>query len=194
MVLSSPLLRRTAVLSAAWSVSLAVLATPALAAPTAPAVSTGAASLPALGTASQPASVKPAAPAAAATSPLGRWITASGNLEVEVAPCGAALCGTVTQVLANRSMSREGAEMVPADTRPALGMTLLRDFVRSDGGEPGTPASEWTGEIYNRENGKSYRCRMAVHTDKQAGGELVLRAYVGIPLFGQTQRWQRVAP
>jgi uncharacterized protein (DUF2147 family) len=173
MDLHSSLLRRTAVLSAAWAV---------------------AASAPAVGAASPPAPIKPVEQAAQATSPLGSWITASGNLEVDVAPCGAALCGTVTRVLANRSMSREGAEMVPVDTRPALGMTLLRDFVRSDGGEPTTPASEWTGEIYNRENGKSYRCRMAVQTDKQAGGELVLRAYVGIPLFGQTQRWQRVAP
>ena len=42
---------------------------------------------------------------AQATDPRGRWITANGNLEVEIAPCGNALCGTVTQVLGNRSMS-----------------------------------------------------------------------------------------
>ena len=28
--------------------------------------------------------------ARAAVSPLGRWVTASGNLEVDVAPCGEA--------------------------------------------------------------------------------------------------------
>jgi uncharacterized protein (DUF2147 family) len=110
-----------------------------------------------------------------------------------VAPCGAALCGTVTRVLGNRSMSRDGAEMVPVDRRPALGMSLLRDFIRSDDGDAGTPPSEWAGQIYNRENGKTYRCRMSVSTTAVAAGELVLRAYVGIPLFGQTQHWQRAA-
>jgi hypothetical protein len=36
---------------------------------------------------------------------LGRWLTDNGNLEIEIAPRGAALCGTVTKVLANRSMA-----------------------------------------------------------------------------------------
>lgn len=128
-----------------------------------------------------------------AADPRGRWITASGNLEVEVAPCGAALCGTVTKVLGNRSMSRDGAEMDAVDTRPALGMTLLRDFVPVDAGDAARPPTEWAGQIYNRENDKTYRCNMSVSTAANAAGELVLHAYVGIPLFGKTQRWQRVA-
>ncbi|SDC28949.1 Uncharacterized conserved protein, DUF2147 family [Variovorax sp. CF079] len=133
-----------------------------------------------------------AAQPAAAADPRGRWITANGNLEVEVAPCGAALCGTVTQVLGNRSMSREGAAMEAADARPALGMTILRDFAPVDGGDAARPPTEWSGEIHNRENGKTYRCHMTVSTAEQPAGELVLHAYVGIPLFGKTQRWSRV--
>jgi hypothetical protein len=54
----------------------------------------------------------------------GRWITQSGNLEIEIAPCGDALCGTAVKVLANHSMSNAGAEM--ADTGiPALGLKVL---------------------------------------------------------------------
>lgn len=127
------------------------------------------------------------------TDPRGQWVTASGNLEVEVAPCGAALCGTVTKVLANRSMSRDGAPMEAVDSRPALGMTLLKDFVPVQADEGNAPPSQWTGEIYNRENGKTYRCQMSLHTAPNGATELVLHAYVGIPLFGKTQRWQRVA-
>lgn len=134
-----------------------------------------------------------AAQPAAAADPRGRWITANGNLEVEIAPCGAALCGTVTQVLANRSMSREGAAMEAADARPALGMTILRDFAPVDSGDAARPPKEWSGEIYNRENGKTYRCIMMVSTAEKPAGELVLHAYVGIPLFGKTQRWSRTA-
>jgi uncharacterized protein (DUF2147 family) len=114
---------------------------------------------------------------------LGHWLTESGNLEVQVAPCGDALCGTVTKVLANRSMSSPGADMAVADARPALGMTLLSDF-RSAG------EGEWKGQIYNRENGKTYSALMSV----AAPDQLVIRAYVGLPLFGKTQVWRRVTP
>jgi len=128
----------------------------------------------------------PTAPDAANPSPpdrvVGRWLTESGNLEVEIAPCGPALCGTVVRVLANRSMQNPNAEMKAADSRPALGMVILRDFVPS--GE-----DEWKGKIYNRENGKTYRCLMAPLSPTQ----LKIHGYVGLPLFGKTQVWRRVA-
>ncbi|MDP9992565.1 uncharacterized protein (DUF2147 family) [Variovorax boronicumulans] len=130
----------------------------------------------------------------ASSDPRGRWVTANGNLEVEVAPCGAALCGTVTKVLANRSMAPGGGDMQAADKRPALGMTLLKDFAPVDASaDPTRPPTEWAGQIYNRENGKTYRCNMSVSTAGNAAGELLLHAYVGLPLFGKTQRWVRVA-
>lgn len=124
-------------------------------------------------------------------APQGRWITASGNLEVEIAPCGEALCGTVTRVLDNRSMSRPGTEMQAAGARPALGMVLLRDF-RPVEHTRGTPL-QWLGEIYNRENGKTYRCQMWMETGRTGQDSLGLRPYVGLPLFGKTQQWHRPA-
>jgi len=130
---------------------------------------------------------------ASAADPRGRWITASGNLEVEVAPCGAALCGTVTQVLGNRSMGRDAEPMQPADNRPALGMKLLKDFVPSATGADGITPTQWSGEIYNRENGKTYSCQMSLDTQADGSKVMVLRVYVGLPLFGKTQRWQRAA-
>jgi uncharacterized protein (DUF2147 family) len=117
-------------------------------------------------------------------APRGHYLTASGNLEVEVAPCGEALCGTVSKVIANHSMSRPGEAMQAADDRPALGMKILLDF-KPDGDNAGT----WQGRIYNRENGKTYDCRMTL----DEAGNLQLRAYVGLPLFGKTQVWQRLS-
>lgn len=107
----------------------------------------------------------------------GRWITQSGNLEVNIAPCGDALCGTAVKVLANHSMSNSGTEMTGA---PALGLVILRDFV-PDG------ENLWRGHIYDRENGKTYRCEMSV----KSADELSIRPYIGISLFGQTQIWRR---
>ncbi|WP_241027171.1 DUF2147 domain-containing protein [Variovorax sp. RKNM96] len=82
--------------------------------------------------------------------------------------------------------------MQAADKRPALGMTLLKDFAPVDATDAARPPTEWTGQIYNRENGKLYSCNMSVSTAGNAAGELMLHAYVGIPLFGKTQRWVRV--
>ena len=125
-----------------------------------------------------------------APGPAGRWISANGNVEVDIAHCGPAWCGTITRVLGQQSMSRPGEVMTPADTRPAVGMTILKDFVPDDadnaGGAGGSPAG-WRGQIYNRENGKTYSCLMSL----DATGGLVLRPYVGLPIFGRTQVWRR---
>lgn len=112
---------------------------------------------------------------------LGRWITESRNLEVEIAPCGVALCGTVTRVLANRSMQNLEVEVKSFDGRPALGMTILSEFTSAGGGE-------WNGKIYNRENGKTYKCVIVPLGPTQ----LSVRGYVLLPLFGKTQIWNRV--
>jgi uncharacterized protein (DUF2147 family) len=154
--------------------------------------------------ASASAAPRPAGEAAPAL--LGRWVTASGNLEVEIAPCGQSqsqsqpqpqpqsqsqsLCGTVTRVLGNRSMARDG-EMQPVDTRSAVGMQILRGLTLAASEDPQAGGAPWFGEIYNRENGRTYRCRVHLGTAEGEGGALVVRPYVFTPLFGQTQHWQR---
>lgn len=121
-------------------------------------------------------------PAPAVDGPLGRWVTESGNLEVEVAPCGDALCGHVVRVLANRSMSAPGTEMQAADAGPALGMKILSEFRPAGEGE-------YEGRVYNRENGKHYSATLQA----RAPDQLVVHAYVGLPVFGKTQVWRRPA-
>jgi uncharacterized protein (DUF2147 family) len=123
----------------------------------------------------------PAAFAQSTFPQQGRWITESGNLEVDIAPCGEAFCGTVVKVLANRSMSG-GGELVQADPRPVMGMKLLHDLRPAGDGE-------LKGEIYNRENGKNYSTLLSVAGPNQ----LVVHSYVVLPIFGKTQVWKRVA-
>ena len=112
---------------------------------------------------------------------LGTWLTDSGNLEIEIARCGEALCGTVTKVLANRSMAGSG-EMVSADKRDPLGMTILKDFKPSGEGE-------WSGRDLQSRERKDLFLQDTLGTPDQ----LVLRPYVGLPLFGKTVIWTRVA-
>lgn len=112
---------------------------------------------------------------------LGRWLTESGNLEIDIAPCGEALCGTVVRVLSDRSMQDPNGDMKPADARPALGMAILSDFT-PDG------ENQWRGKIYNRENAKTYKCVIVPLSATQ----LSVHGYVWVPLFGKTQVWHRI--
>jgi uncharacterized protein (DUF2147 family) len=113
----------------------------------------------------------------AVLDPRGRWLSASGNVEVTIRPCGAALCGAVSRVFANNSMEHPG----PAATPPAkVGLQLLSDFRRDGDG--------WTGRLFNRENGNTYDCHMTM----QGGDRLAMHAYVVLPNFGKTQIWRRL--
>jgi uncharacterized protein (DUF2147 family) len=118
------------------------------------------------------------APARAASpGALGRWLTASGNVEVTIGPCGPRLCGFVSRVFANNSMESGGVSKAPP---PKIGMRILSD-VRLDG-------DGWTGRIFDRENGRTYDCQMTL----QSADRLAVRAYIVLPVFGKTQIWRRM--
>ena len=66
--------------------------------------------------------------------------------------------------------------------RPLMGLEILWGF-RWDG-------SRWSGgQVLDPETGKIYRASLAL---EDGGRKLLLRGYIGIPLFGRTQYWQRV--
>lgn len=44
------------------------------------------------------------------------------------------------------------------------------------------------GEIIDPDNGKVYKCKMAV---KDNGKKLEVRGYIGVPLLGRSQTWLR---
>lgn len=116
------------------------------------------------------------AAAAPPSDPSGQWVTASRNLVVTVGACGAAMCGTVAQVLANNSMSAAGEAAV----RPLpIGYQLMTGLHRA--------GDHWSGRIFNRENGRTYDCEVRALPD----GTLEVRPFVGLPIFGRTQIWVR---
>lgn len=62
-----------------------------------------------------------------------------------------------------------------------LGLVMLRDFKYEDG--------EWIdGKIYNPDDGKEYHCNLKLKDERT----LAIRGYIGIPLFGKTQKFMRV--
>ena len=134
--------------------------------------------LPLISTALAALSLCASAASAQPAGPQGRWLSANGNVEVAIAPCGPALCGTIIKVLANHAMDPGSAPMPP---RPGLGLKIMTDFRRQ-----GT--DRWVGHLYNRENGKTYDCVLSM----AAPDQLRLRAYVIAPLIGKTQIWRRM--
>jgi uncharacterized protein (DUF2147 family) len=113
---------------------------------------------------------------------LGRWRTETRGGIVEIAPCGASVCGTL--------VSSEGLRANPALTdahnrdpklrsRPLRNLQLLGGFTRS--------GSMWTGgSIYNAEDGKTYSAKLTPEGDR-----LKVRGCVFVPLC-KTQTWTRI--
>ncbi len=124
----------------------------------------------------------PGGSSSAPSESVGRWVTESGNLEVDLTPSGEGLIGTVTRVISNRSMSGSEPAVPAADAPPLLGLKILDNLVSSG-------KNEWKGQIYNRDNGKTYDCVVTFVPPDQ----LHVRGYKLLPLFGKTQIWRRVA-
>ena len=105
----------------------------------------------------------------------GRWITAGHSAVVQIAPCGADLCGRIV------GMVLAPGEPVPRDWQgqSQCGLTIIQ--TAPDAGSGGT---SWTGSILDPRDGSVYHAHITL-----SAGELKLRGYVGLPIFGQTQTW-----
>lgn len=67
--------------------------------------------------------------------------------------------------------------------QPILGMKIIYDFEQRNGA--------LKGMILDPESGKLYRCQMKLIEN---GQRLKVRGYVGTPLLGRTDIWQRLQP
>jgi len=120
-------------------------------------------------------------------TPVGIWLHANERIRVEIAPCGERLCGQI--VWFKWPNNAEGLPLVDLKnpnpvlrTRPLLGLAILHDLRR-------TGERTWEGgKIYNPDDGAEYSAQMSIGDD----GTLRVRAYVLLPLFGETQIWTRV--
>lgn len=112
-----------------------------------------------------------------AGSPVGDWLTGQGGAVVHIAPCadGGGLCGRIVAVVLNQGTA------MPSDYRgrPQCGFELIRPSARR--------GSLWRGGIVDPRNGKRYHAQF--HVDR--AGELALRGYLGLPIFGETRHWLR---
>jgi uncharacterized protein (DUF2147 family) len=127
--------------------------------------------------------------AAQAPTPAGTWKTYSdrtGQADglVRIVEVDGAFEGTVLAVFSPPAASaapRCEACSGEAKDKPVVGLKILRNL-RWDG------AQYSGGEILDPDDGYVYRCAARL---VDGGRELEVRGYLGLPLFGRTQKWLR---
>jgi len=110
-------------------------------------------------------------------SPTGLWATANRNAVVRITECGPDLCGTIV------GLARGPSDPAPTDWKGGsqCGLTIIRTAPADDG----SGDRVWNGSILDPRDGSVYNAQIKV----DAAGHLLLRGYVGLPIFGETQQW-----
>ena len=127
--------------------------------------------------------------AAQGSTPAGLWKTFSDRTGqpdalVRIVEVNGVFEGTVQRVFSPPAPSANPlCEDCSGEFKdqPIVGLRILRGL-RRDGDEFSG------GEILDPDDGKLYRCTTRVIEE---GRKLELRGYIGIPLFGRTQVWER---
>jgi uncharacterized protein (DUF2147 family) len=126
-------------------------------------------------------------PAEAMLDPVGRWYAEGGAAQVDIAPCGSALCGRV--VWLRSPFDEHGCPLTDRRnrdlllrTRPVIGLEILRGLRRS------TPETWESGTIYDPSSGWTYQCTATL----DGPDRLLLRGYLGVWVLGRTTTWLRV--
>ena len=126
--------------------------------------------------------------AIAQDSPAGLWSTISDRDGkptgvVEIREVNGELVGVVRGILVDAGPEDSVCDKCTDDRKgqAIIGMEILR-HMRPHG-------DEWSdGEILDPENGKTYRATMKLAED---GKKLIVRGYIGMPMFGRSQTWVR---
>src|SRR6185437_14194179 len=118
-------------------------------------------------------------------SPVGRWKTIDDKTGqpkaiVEIREANGELEGRIVQLFHPPVPHPECIKCTGAlKDKPVLGMQILWGM-RHNG-------NEWTGgRVLDPESGKLYRCTMTL---EDGGKTLRVRGYVGVSVFGRTEKW-----
>ncbi|MBN2159074.1 MAG: DUF2147 domain-containing protein [Spirochaetes bacterium] len=115
-----------------------------------------------------------------AESILGTWLVPKEDAKVTIYKCGENFSGKITWLKTPTDLDEKNPDPEKRKNK-ILGMDMLWGFVFKDG--------QWVGgQIYDPDNGKTYKCKMWLKSDDV----LNVRGYVGVPLFGRSELWKRV--
>jgi len=130
--------------------------------------------------------------AAQADSPAGLWKTVDDNTKkekslVRIVESGGVYTGKVEKVIDPDSPKDATCKDCTDDRKdkPVVGMTIIRNMKPSAGDKNVFEG----GDILDPNNGKVYSAKLTL---VDGGKKLDVRGYIGMPMLGRTQTWQRV--
>lgn len=118
-------------------------------------------------------------------SPLGLWLTENQRSVVNVVPCktdSSKVCGRIHWIIQDGMQFDSKNPDESKRNTPMCGLQIMSDFHQND-------AMNWIdGEIYKADEGDTYSATLQMLPT----GKMLVRGYVGMPLFGKSQTWTRV--
>ena len=127
----------------------------------------------------------------AQSTPVGVWKTVDDETGkeksiVRISDAGGVLSGRIEKLLDPTRIDAKCEKC--SDERkdqPVAGLSIIRNVKKSE-----ERTDEWSGgDILDPNNGKVYKVRLK---PIDGGKRLEVRGYVGMPMLGRTQVWQRV--
>ena len=130
-------------------------------------------------------------PASAQDTPLdptGLWLTQNERSAIRIEHCdnnNEKLCGHIAWIIeGGMQYDRENPDETLRD-RPMCGLQILRAFDQN----AKNPDKWEDGKIYKADDGDLYNANLEMINQDR----LRVHGYIGIPLFGKTQVWERVS-
>jgi uncharacterized protein (DUF2147 family) len=117
-----------------------------------------------------------------ASDPAGLWLTENQRAVIRIDHCQQSLCGRVFWIIPG-GMQQDSKNPDASQRNHAMcGLPILWGFQQQDD-------NNWIdGTIYKADDGDIYHAVLQT----LPSGQLLVRGYVGMPLFGQSQTWTRV--
>lgn len=121
--------------------------------------------------------------------PTGLWLTKNERSAIRISHCEddkEKLCGHIAWIIEGGMQYDSENPDENLRKRPMCGLQILRSFDQNS-----KDPNKWEdGKIYKADDGDLYNANLEmIGMDR-----LRVHGYVGIPLFGKTQVWNRVAP
>ncbi|MBL4803372.1 MAG: DUF2147 domain-containing protein [Alphaproteobacteria bacterium] len=124
-----------------------------------------------------------ATPAFAADPVEGLWLTQNERSVINVYECDQGLCGDIYWIIDGGMQYDTKNPDASKHKDPMCGLRILYGFEKDEVGE-------WEdGKIYKADEGDVYNANVEINDN----GTLKVRGYVGISMFGKSQKWTKVS-
>ena len=101
------------------------------------------------------------AQSAAAGSPDGIWLTQAGDAKIRVSRCSGGICGVVVWLKEPIDPLTGKPQVDDKNPNPALAKRPIIGLSLFSGMRPTGP-NQWSGQIYNADDGKTYASKISV--------------------------------